>query len=303
MSINRRAKFKKAIFRFLDNLKNALIRFYKMMTYNKKTKAGLIILLIFILASIFGPIIFPYSSLTNEVNKFAPPSVEHWLGTDNLGRDLFRQMLHGSRDVLLIALLTSLFTIIIAIAIGISSGFIGGIYDRIIQTITNLFLTIPSFPIIIIMASFFTIENPVTFALVLSIWNWAGLSRAIRSQIISLKERDFIQICNVMGMSRSHIIFKELMPNISSYIFINFILIMRNAITASVGIMMLGLAAFEPSNWGAILLRAKDIGALLIPEATLFWLTPIVAIAIFQTGSILLAGGLDETLNPRLRRN
>ncbi|TAH58844.1 MAG: ABC transporter permease [Bacillota bacterium] len=296
-------RFKKSMIRFWKSFKSGAVRLYKTLTYNTKTKVGLAILLLFVIGAFIGPIIFPYNPLTNEVNKFAPPSAEHWLGTDNLGRDLFRQMLYGSRDVLVIALLTSIFTIIIAVAVGISSGFIGGMYDRVIQTITNLFLTIPSFPIMIIMASFFTIEEPVSFALVLSIWNWAGLSRAIRAQVISLKERDFIQICNVMGMRKSHIIFKELMPKISSYIFINFILIMRNAITASVGIMMLGLAAFEPSNWGAILLRAKDIGALLIPEATLFWLTPIIAIALFQAGAILLASGLDETLNPRLRRN
>jgi len=283
--------------------KKFFITLFKTLTYNNKTRMGFAILAFFALIAIFGPLIFPYNALTNEVNKFAPPSFEHILGTDNLGRDLFRQMINGSRDVLIIALFTSLFTIIISITVGISSGFIGGAYDRVIQTITNLFLTIPSFPIMIIMASFFTIEDPITFAIVLSIWNWAGLSRAIRSQVISLKERDFIQICTVMGMSKSHIIFKELMPNISSYIFINFILIMRNAITASVGIMMLGLAAFEPSNWGAILLRAKDIGALLIPEATIFWLTPIITIGIFQTGSILLASGLDEALNPRLRKN
>ncbi len=284
-------------------MKAFFVKFINLLTANKKTKAGAIIFLLFVFFAILGPIIFPYNPLTNEANKFAPPSFEYWLGTDNLGRDLFRQLIYGSRDVLLIALLTSIITIAIAVIIGISSGFIGGVFDRIIQTITNLFLTIPSFPIMLIMASFFTIEDPITFALVLSIWNWAGLSRAIRSQIMSLKERDFIQICNVMGMSKRHIIFKELMPNIGSYIFINFILIMRNALTASVGIMMLGLAAFEPSNWGAILLRAKDIGAILIPEATLFWVVPILAIAIFQTGAILLATGLDETLNPRLRRN
>ena len=151
-----------------------------------------------------------------------------------------------------------------------------------------------------IFASFFTIEDPLSFALGLSMWGWAGLSRAIRAQINSLRERDFIQICKVMGLSKAHIIFQELMPNIASYILINFILIMRNAITGSVGIMLLGLASFQPSNWGAMLLRAKDSGALLIPEAVYFLFAPIAAIMLFQMGSILLAHGLDEALNPRL---
>ena len=287
----------------LSKLWLLLKKTYKTLTANPKVMTGSLIMLFFILLALFGPIIFPYDPMTDEVNKFLPPSFEHWLGTDNLGRDTFTQLVHGSRDVLTIALLTSVFTIMIGTVLGMVSGLIGGITDRIIQVITNLFLTVPSFPILLILASFLTIEDPISFALVLSIWNWAGLCRAIRAQIISLKERDFIQICHVMNLSKTHIIFAELLPNIASYILVNFIMIMRSAITGSVGIMMLGLAAFQPSNWGAMLLRAKDIGAILIPEATTFLLSPIVAIAIFQMGSIMMASGLDEALNPRLRKN
>ncbi|MCI2069008.1 MAG: ABC transporter permease [Bacilli bacterium] len=270
---------------------------------NKKAMWGLGILLGFLLFSLFGPLIWPYNPITDENNKFLAPSIEHIFGTDNLGRDLFRQMVYGSRDVLTIAFFTSVFSVFIGVLLGLLSGLVGGWLDNLIMMIVNLFLTIPSFPIMLIMASFFTIEDPFTFALVLSIWSWAGMCRAVRSQIISLRERDFILICKVENLSRGHIIFQELLPNIYSYVLINFIQIMKGAITSSVGIMMLGLAAFEPSNWGAILLRAKDIGALLIPEATLFWLIPILSIALFQTGAILLVDGLDEALNPRLRRN
>jgi peptide/nickel transport system permease protein len=106
-----------------------------------------------------------------------------------------------------------------------------------------------------------------------------------------------------MNLSKFHIIFRELMPNIASYIVINFILIMKNAITGSVGIMFLGLAAFEPTNWGAILITAKDFGALFIPSARLWLISPIMCIFIFQFGIILLSSGLDESLNPRLRRS
>ncbi len=270
---------------------------------NRSATAGTIIMLFFVLLALFGRDVFPYNSITDETMKYLPPSAEHWLGTDNLGRDVFSQLVHGSRDVLTIAFLTSLVTIGLGTVIGMLSGLLGGWSDRVIQIITNLFLSIPSFPVLLILASFFTIEDPFSFAVVLSVWSWAGLGRAIRSQIISLKERDFIQACKVMNLSKSHILFQELLPNISSYILINFVMIMRSAITGSVGIMMLGLAAFQPSNWGAMLLRAKDAGALLIPEASYFLFAPIVAILLFQMGAILLANGLDETLNPRLRKN
>lgn len=282
---------------------NSIKKITKIFFSNKKATVGTIIMLFFLFLAIFGRMIFPYDAVTDEANKYLGPSWEHWLGTDNLGRDNFRQIVYGARDVMVIAVLTSIITVFIGIVLGMSSGLIGGKYDAFINLITNLFLSIPSFPILLILASFFTIEDSLTFALVLSMFNWAGLSRAIRSQIVSLRERDYIQICKVMNLSKTHIVFNELLPNIASYILINFILIMRNAITGSVGIMLLGLAAFQPTNWGAILLRVKDAGALLIPEAIWFVFSPIIAIMIFQTGVILLSSGLDETLNPRLRKN
>ena len=286
--------------RFMKSAARRIKKMVQLLFANKKSTAGLIIMLFFVLMAAVGPVLFKYNPITDEMNKYLPPSAKHWFGTDNLGRDVFRQLVHGSRDVLVIALLTSFLTVILGTVIGMVSGLVGGATDKVSGVITNLFLSIPSFPILLILASFFTIEDPFSFALVLSLWGWAGLSRAIRAQISSLRERDFIQICKVMGLSKVHIIFNELMPNIASYILINFILIMRNAITGSVGIMMLGLASFQPSNWGAMLLRAKDSGALLIPEAIYFLFAPILAIMLFQMGSILLAHGLDEALNPRL---
>ncbi|MGF7144874.1 peptide/nickel transport system permease protein [Anaerotaenia torta] len=286
--------------KYMKSAAQGLKKMVRIVFSNKKSTAGVIIMLFFVLMAAVGPVLFKYNPVTDEVNKYLAPSAKHWLGTDNLGRDVFRQLVYGSRDVLVIALLTSFITVILGTVMGMVSGLAGGATDKIIGVITNLFLSIPSFPILLIFASFFTIEDPFSFALVLSMWGWAGLSRAIRAQINSLRERDFIQICKVMGLSKAHIIFQELMPNIASYILINFILIMRNAITGSVGIMLLGLASFQPSNWGAMLLRAKDSGALLIPEAVYFLFAPIVAIMLFQMGSILLAHGLDEALNPRL---
>ena len=180
---------------------------------------------------------------------------------------------------------------------------IGGAVDKILQMITNMFMTIPNFPILMLLASLITIRDNLTFAVILSLWSWPGLARAIRAQIISLKERDFIQICHVMKMKKSHIILNELIPNVTSYILVNMIQIMRSAIVGSVGIMFLGVAEMEPSNWGAMLYDIMNSGALLIDSAIVYWLSPIFAIALFQMGLVNLANGLDETLNPRLRKN
>ena len=183
---------------------------------------------------------------------------------------------------------------------GIVSGYIGGWVDRVIMSVTNIFLSIPSFPVYLLLAALVVIETPISLALMISIFSWAGLCRAIRVQVMSLKERDFIQICKVMHMSKAHIIFKELLPNVFSYIAINFVMAMRNAIVASVGIMLVGLAAYDPTNWGAIMNAARTKG-LVNPNNVRILLYPLVAIVIFQVATLMLANGLDETLNPRLK--
>jgi peptide/nickel transport system permease protein len=281
----------------------SLGKFFKIILTNKKSLAGFIILILFFLMATIGKYIFPYDPATDYANRFASMSWEHPLGTDNMGRDLFRMMVAGSNSVLSIALLTALFTVAIGTVIGIVSGLCGKWVDKILMLITNVVLTLPQFPILLILSALFTIDNVFQFALILSLFGWGGLARAVRSQIISLKERDFIQICRVLDLSVAHITFKELLPNIMSFISINFILIMRGAITASVGIMVLGLADFDPTNWGAILLNAKDFGSLIVPQARVYLFTPIVFIMIFQLGAILFSNGLDEAINPRLREN
>lgn len=269
---------------------------------NPKAIIGAVIMLIFIFFAIFGKYIFPYSTTTDFSNRYAKSSFEHILGTDDMGRDVFRQLINGCRTCVGIAFLTALFTTFIGVFIGVFSGFASGFVDKVLQVITNLFLNVPSFPILLLLSTLITIEDQFTFALVLSIFSWAGLSRSVRAQVISLKERDFIQICKVMNMSRMHIIFKELIPNIYSYIIINFILQMKNAIFGCVGIMTLGLAGFDPSNWGAMLFRAKS-GGLINPKVMNFMIKPLVTVCLFQTGATLLAHGLDEIFNPRLQKN
>lgn len=296
-------EFGKKLLTLLKDFAISVGRFFKIIYSNKKAFAGMIILIIFICMALFGRYIFPYDSTPNYDERLLGMSFEHPLGTDNLGRDVFTMLIDGSNSVLGIALLTGLFTVAIGTIIGIFSGLIGGWVDKIIQVITNLFLTVPSFPILLILGSLITIESTLSFAIVLSIFNWGGLARAVRAQIISLKERDFIQICKVLNLSKAHITFKELLPNIMSFICINFIMIIRGAITSSVGIMVLGLANFDPTNWGAILLNAMGYGALVVPEARLFLFAPIIFISLFQLGAILFSDGLDEAVNPRLRKN
>lgn len=282
--------------RFLIKIRDSLILFSK----NKKAVFGAIIMLFFLFMLVVLTRIMPFDSSVDPFHALEPPSMDHWFGTDDLGRDILRRLVAGSRSVLSIAFLTGLFSIFLGVVLGLVSGLVGGWVDKVIMMISNLFLTVPSFPIMLALASVLTISNSLYFALLLSVWSWAGLARAIRSQVISIKERDFIQICKVMNLSNVHVIFREIMPNIASYIAVNFIMIMRNAITASVGIMMLGVASYDPTNWGAMLNNAQAF--IINKDAVMLWLSPILFITLFQCGVVCLANGLDEVLNPRLRK-
>lgn len=270
---------------------------------NKKAFVGAIILLMFVFLALFGRIIFPYDDTTSFANMYQKPSAEHWLGTDGMGRDLFRMIVYGTQDVMSIALMTAVMTVGIGVVVGIIAGYASAWVDRIIGVIINVIMSLPTFPILLILSMFVTIKDNFTLAVILSVLSWAGLARSVRAQIISLRERDFIQICSVMGLSKVHILFSELLPNILSFVAINFITSMKNAITSSVGMMTLGLALFEPTNWGGIMINARNSGAFAIPSARMSIIAPILTIMLFQIGAILFSNGLDEAFNPRLRKN
>lgn len=269
---------------------------------NRKAMTGFVILMFFILMATIGPRVLKLDLTIRFSERYQMPSWKHILGTDFAGRDTFIQLVYGSQEVLSVGILTATFTILIGFFIGALSGLIGKWVDSIIMFITNLFLTIPQFPILIVISTLIKVSNPLVFSLILSLFSWGGLARAIRSQILSLKHSEFIVACRIMNLSTMHIIFKEIMPNIISYIAVNFIFIIQSAVNASVGLMMLGLAPYSPTNWGMMIsLAVQNTGGIFNPRAYIYLLSPIVCLALFQLGCIFLANGLDEAFNPRIK--
>ena len=250
-----------------------------------------------------GPALIPLDLTTRFEERFKPPSLKHPLGTDFGGRDTLAQIVHGSTDVLTIALLTALFASSIAVCLGTMSGYLGGAADFALMAATDIFLTIPAFPVQLMIAVTIRIRDPFSFAAVLSIWMWAGLARSIRAQVRSLTSRDFIEAAKVEGLSTSHIVFKELLPNILSYVAINFIRMISGAITASVGIMFPGVVPFSLTHWGVMLNIAMfQYGAVYVPQGIYYTLSPLLCIILLEFGAVNFGHGLDEVVNPRLRR-
>ncbi|WP_291648265.1 ABC transporter permease [Clostridium sp.] len=282
---------------------NSLKEFLEVIWNNKMARTGFIILVIFLLMAIFGPMLVSEPK-SDYLARLKAPSANHWLGTDYAGRDILSLFIFGSRSVLLVAFYAAVFSIIFACGIGITAGLLGGKIDNILMLITDIVLTMPTLPVTMVLSMVINVSNNILFGLVLSLWSWAGLAKAIRSQVLVIRNKDFIEASKVMGISTFNIIIKDVVPNIISFIAINFISIMKGAIMTSVSLMVLGLVPFQGSHWGMMIQMAMSQSAVLYGGIgpIVYFLTPIMGIVLFQLGCYFFANGLDEAMNPRLRK-
>lgn len=251
-----------------------------------------------------GPIIFPLEFTSFDLEKaYSPPSFEHPLGCDYFGRDVLRMIIAGSREVLMVGILAALLTTAIALIIGLTAGFMTGVVDATLMTIADIVLTIPGFPLLLVLASTVLSKamDPLSLAGVLSITAWAGLSRSIRSQVLAIKEREFIEAARCLGLRRIQIIFAEILPNLLPYIVTIVILGVTRAIYAQIGLFTLGVAPYSSINWGVMLNNAIQQAGAIHSTKYMNLLAPAFFIILLQLGLITLSGSLDETLNPRLR--
>jgi peptide/nickel transport system permease protein len=274
----------------------------KIILRSKRGAVGFAIVLFFALMATVGSLIVRYDpSTVNLSEALQPPSLKHPLGTDWFGRDILAMLIIGSQDVLFVSFVAALITTSVATFMGIISGYMGGKADSILVGVTDIVLTIPGFPLLIVIASILRTSNPVLLAAILSITAWAPLSRAIRAQTLTLRERGFIEMAKCLGMPSIHIITNEILPNIMPYIIINGIFAFTGAIYAQVGLFMLGLAPYKSQNWGVMLnLSVNYAGAVFsIKQASL--LAPAICIILLQIGLVFLSGSLEEVFNPRLR--
>lgn len=282
-------------------LRRSILEPFLFIRESKWAFAGLIILLFFLAMATVGPYVVPLDMSAHPADRFQYPSLAHLLGTDYAGRDVLAQIVHGSRDVLSIAFLAATFAVSIAVVVGIPAGWQGGNTDRVLTFFTNAAMTLPRYLVMIVLAVAFKVRHPLSLAVVLGFWSWAELARALRSQVLSIKRREFIEAAQVAGLGTFHIVFRELLPNVMPLVVINFVTVMTDAVTASVALMLMGLVPFSATNWGMMLNLARQTGAIYVPRAICYVLAPMVAIALFQLGGVLFSHGLDEVLDPRLR--
>lgn len=269
---------------------------------NKAFWAGCLLLLAIVIPSLMGSIIMgPDGVRVMAGPPNMPPSTEHPLGTQSEGRDMLALMLAGTPTTLRIGLIGGLVGLLFGVFLGLISGYFGGWIDGIIRSLVDVWLTIPSLAILIMVAATFRGLSVNLMGVVIALTAWMQTTRTIRSQVLSLRERSFVQMTKLSGSSGLAIIFFEILPNLIPYIAASFVDAVSTAILASIGLEVLGLGAQQAQTLGNTIYFAIFYSAMW-RGLWWWWLPPIVVLVCIFLGLFMISTALDEFANPRLHR-
>ena len=268
---------------------------------SRKAMTGLVLFAIFTILAI-APSLFTSVDRPNEL-AFTPslaPSGDHLLGTTSLGQDIFAQLVYGTRQSLVIALAAGFFATVLSVLIGVSAAYLGGIADDVLSMVTNVFLVIPTFPLIIIFATYAGKGTLLVILVVLVITGWSYGANQLRQQTLSLRNRDFLESARVRGERRSYIILAEVLPTMTSLIVANFLGAALYSVLTAAGLQFLGLGDPNSTSWGTMLYWAQSQQALQT-GMPLWSIAPGLCVAMLGASFALINYAFDEISNPALR--
>ncbi|TFH09036.1 MAG: ABC transporter permease [Candidatus Thorarchaeota archaeon] len=294
------------VIRDLWNMRPSIETFWREFLYHPMGMIGLVIIGSIVIMAIFAPYIAPYywrnpvGAPINLEDLLQPPSAEHLLGTNHRGEDIFSRIIYGSQISLLIGFAASMVAVFLGTAIGLLSGYYGGILDVILMRITDVFLCLPTLPLMLIFLVLFGqgLQNVI---IVIAILGWTGTARMVRSEALSLRERPLTEAAHALGASDGYILIHHILPNTLPLILANMILGVVSAILSEAGIAFLGFVDIhgQPS-WGIVLHWAWKNAALL---ANKWWwfIPPGLLIMLTTLGFVFISHTADKVVNPRLR--
>ena len=265
---------------------------------NKIAAVCLVVLCVIITAALMAPLSSVDPDYMDVMNKMAGPSKEHWFGTDELGRDSFTRALYGSRVSLLVGFATMVVSVTAGTCVGAISGYAGGKIDIILMRIVDMFQSVPSLLMIIVIFSFVP-NNMVTLVLMLALFSWTGVARIVRAQTLTLKERDFVIAAKTLGVSHVKIILKHIIPNMTTQIIVAASLSIAGAILNESALSYLGYGVALPkASWGSMLQNAQQY----ILYDPLLALIPGMFILLTVLCFNILGDALQYALDPRLHK-
>jgi peptide/nickel transport system permease protein len=267
---------------------------------NGKARAGLIMLGLFICMAVFAPFIAPHSPTATSFTPYSGPSSTNWFGTTGNGQDVFSQLIYGSRVSLLVGFIAGGLATLVAVTLGLIAGYRPGVIDEVLGFVTNLALVIPALPLMIVLAAYLQGHSVWTIVLVVAFTSWATGARVIRSQTATLRTRDFVTSAVFSGERLLRVVFREILPNMTSLVAASFFAAATAAVLAEASLEFLGLGNPATVSWGTILYAAEQQNALLTGQ-WLMVLAPGLAIALLMMSLTLINFGIDALSNPRLR--
>lgn len=277
----------------------SLGRFGNAVLHNRKATAGALIMLLIGFVAAFPNVISPGDPQAAIYDQDLGPSWQHLFGTTQLGQDVFAQLIWGTRLTLIITVVVSLLATLISMIVGVTAAYVGGVTDRTLSLLTDVFLILPTLPLLIVLASYLP-AGATTLIVVLTLTSWAFQARQLRSQGLSLRSRDFLVAARVRGERVPYIIMVEIIPTMTSLLVASFLGLAVFVVGFAAGLQFLGLGNSSELTWGTMLYYAQAGGALEAGNA--WWaLAPGAAVALMGAGFALLNYAFDEIGNPALR--
>lgn len=276
-----------------------LARFIK----NKRAVIALSTLCIIILACILVPLFSPYSmEQTDTVSSNLAPSNQHWFGTDKIGRDLFTRLFYGGRISLGIALIVTTSQSIIGVVLGSIAGYYGKFLDTLIMRIGDVFYSFPMMMMAITMVSVLPLSNSImNLTITLTILSWPSIARIVRAQILILREQEYMETCEALGISDLKRMFKHLLPNVMAYVIVYATMGMASTILVETSLSFLGMGVSPPTpTWGNMINEARNL--IIIINKWWIWVPPSICIFVAVMCFNLVGDGLRDAIDPKMQR-
>ncbi len=270
-------------------------------------KIGLGLLVMFALMALFSylppfinPMYNPMTGVDPNILGCTGPSLKHWLGTDFMGRDILSQLLAGARVAFMVGVSAAVMSIALGTAIGMTAGYLGKFTDTVLMRMADMIMVMPTLLVVLLLAAVFGQLNIWTIVLIIALFRWPGVSRIIRGQTLSLKQRPFVEAAKVAGASHMRIIFRHIMPNVLPLAFLFMTFRVTSAIITEAALAFLGFGDPGTVSWGMMLQWVWKTGHMF--RAPYWLLPPGICISLITLSFYMLGRAMDEVLDPRLRK-
>ena len=273
----------------------------KKFIHNKKAMLGLAIVTILVLAVVFIPLFADLDPYTTDraagFNK--PPSDAHILGTDDVGRDLFARLLYGGRISLFVGITSTIISVLIGIPLGLIAGYFWGTAESIIMRTADAFMSFPSMVLILVLVAVFG-PSILTVTVVIGVLGWTAIAKLIYGNVLSIREREYIQAARAVGVSTKKILFSEVLPNAIPPVWANISFRVAGAILTESSLSFLGMGVQTPqASWGNIIFAAQNL--LVLTARPWVWLPPGICIILVVIGFNFIGEGVRDALDPKTK--